>query len=135
MTNTIIAIDPGREKCGVAALNPATGLRRLLVVATQDLSLTVDNWKNEYNVQTILIGNGTAHAATFNLLKEAYSEIEIVLVDEKYTTEAARVRYWQENPPRGLKRLLPTTMLVPPEPVDAYAALIMAERFLANSVN
>ena len=37
--------------------------------------------------------------------------------------------YWREHPPRGLMRLIPVTMQVPPVPVDDYVAVILAERY------
>jgi hypothetical protein len=41
--------------------------------------------------------------------------------------------YWQENPPKGLKKLIPLGMLVPPVPLDAYAAVILVRRFLEDN--
>ena len=56
----------------------------------------------------------------------------ITLVDEHLTTLEARARYFVEHPPTGLKRLLPVSMQVPPEPYDDYVAVILGERFLAS---
>ena len=43
-------------------------------------------------------------------------------VDEYGTTLRARQRYWELWPPRGLQRLLPRGLLIPPEELDAIAA-------------
>ncbi len=59
--------------------------------------------------------------------------LEVKIVDEKHTTEEARRLYWKNNPPRGLRKFLPTSMQVPPEPVDGIVAEILAMRFLKNS--
>jgi hypothetical protein len=52
------------------------------------------------------------------------------VVDERETTLRARARYFQAHPPRGWKRLVPRGMLLPPCPIDDFAALLIAERFL-----
>ncbi len=44
-------------------------------------------------------------------------------VDEYRTTDEAKLLYWTLNPPAGLKKFLPVTMLTPPGPVDDLAAL------------
>jgi hypothetical protein len=52
-----------------------------------------------------------------------------IAVDESYTSEAARRRYVAENPPRGLERLLPSSLRTPSVPYDDYVAVILGERF------
>ena len=54
------------------------------------------------------------------------------VVDERHTTERARLRYYQDHPPRGLWRLVPLGLQVPPVPYDDYAAVVMAEDYLAG---
>ena len=55
------------------------------------------------------------------------------MVDEYNTTQLAKGEYWKANPPRGLKKLIPITMQVPPVPVDDYVAVILARRYIANN--
>ena len=57
----------------------------------------------------------------------------VAAVEEAHSTEDARTLYWQENPPKGLKKLIPLGMLVPPVPLDAYAAVILVRRFLEDN--
>ncbi len=45
----------------------------------------------------------------------------------------ARERYWEHHRRRGWRRLVPSTMLVPPDPVDDFVAFILAERVLADA--
>ena len=52
------------------------------------------------------------------------------VVDEYYTTQLARKEYWQARPPKGWRRLLPVSMQVPPEPVDDFVAVLLAQRYL-----
>ena len=50
-------------------------------------------------------------------------------VEEAYTSERARRRYFAENPPRGLARLIPAGMRTPPVPVDDWVAVLLAEAY------
>ena len=51
------------------------------------------------------------------------------------TTMNARRRYWRENPPGCLARLVPEGMRLPPRPIDDYAAVLLAERYLAGAAD
>ena len=59
-------------------------------------------------------------------------------INDKYeyrTTDMAKRAYWQARPPCGWRRLLPVSMLVPPEPVDDFVAIILARRFLEGAAS
>jgi cysteine synthase len=84
------------------------------------------------DVQTIILGSGTGSGTLARAIREAFPAIHLHLIDEKGTTLLARDRYFIDHPPRGWKALIPTSLQVPPEPIDDYAALILAEKFLAN---
>ena len=57
-------------------------------------------------------------------MRSRWPDIPVVIVDETNTTLDARRRYYDENPPKGLLRLLPRGLLVPSAPLDGYAALL-----------
>ena len=131
---TIIAIDPGREKCGIAAVASDTHVLCQQVIDTESLAETVKRLITAYAAEKVIMGNGTSHHTAQYALEEilAGTEITLELVDEYRTTDAAKIRYWENNPPRGLWRIVPTTMQVPPVPVDDYVAVILAERYLQS---
>jgi hypothetical protein len=56
----------------------------------------------------------------------------LIFVSEENSTLEAQERYWKDNKPKGLWRLVPTTLRVPPGPVDDYAAIILGERYLKS---
>lgn len=126
----IIAVDPGREKCGVAvlALNKAMLFHK--TVTTKSLPTVLQKLERVYVVQTFVIGSGTTSKDKKKLIEETFPTIQLAVIDEYRTTDAARKRYWQENPPKGIKKFLPLGMLVPPVPVDDFAAVIIGERYL-----
>jgi len=134
MKRAIIAIDPGREKCGIAVVEKMRGVLYQKVIDTKELSTIVKELSEKYQITTIVMGNGTSSDKAKKNIETSLADekIELKLIDEYRTTDAAKVRYWQANPPRGLKRLIPTTMQVPPVPVDDYVAVILAERYFKN---
>lgn len=130
--NPVISIDPGREKCGVAVVSKEVGVLWKQVLDAAQLIDVVKKLAAEFHSNCIVLGNGTSSEQVSNKLEMAFLEesMTLKLVDEYRTTDAAKIRYWKENPPRGLKRLIPTSMQVPPVPVDDYVAVILAERYL-----
>lgn len=133
---TIISIDPGREKCGIAAVHQDKGVLHKSIIETQDLSSTIESLLIKYQTRTVIMGNGTSSKqAQISLEKIIINgqAISVILVDEYRTTDEGRRRYWLENPPQGLRRLIPVTMQIPPKPVDDYVAIILAERYLKKN--
>lgn len=132
MEETIIAIDPGREKCGIAVVHVDKGVLFKCVIQTVSLATTVMQLAKEYQIKQIVMGDGTSSQESKQCLENIRIDnesLDLVLIDERHSTDEARRRYWQENPPHGFMRLIPVTMQVPPRPVDDYVALILAERF------
>lgn len=123
----IIAIDPGRDKCGVAILMQ-DGSFKQEVIDTAELCRWVSRARSAAPDAPVIIGNGTGSAAAHARIKNECLT-EPLFVEEYKTTEEARKRYWQENPPQGWRRMMPTSMQVPPVPVDGYVAVILAERY------
>lgn len=132
---TVLAIDPGTLKCGIAVVKgPGRQVLHRSVVPTDELADAVARLSREHSPSIILLGNGTSAAGAAESIKEL-SNTPVELVDEVLTSVAARARYFKENPPRGLRRLLPTSLQTPSRPYDDYVAVILAERYLANTQN
>lgn len=132
MDQIIIAVDPGREKCGIAVVRQEKGVLMQEVIATAQLQVVVQKLLVEHKVEKIVIGDGTSSHEAKEQLENIITEgkaAEVIFVDERHSTDQARIRYWQEHPPKGWKKLIPVTMQVPPKPVDDYVAVILAERY------
>ena len=127
MSRPVLAIDPGREKCGVAVLASDGRVLVQEVVATAALDAAVGTLIRAYK-PNVIMGNGTTSADAKKRV-EALG-VSVTLVDEYRTTDAAKCAYWEAHPPRGWRRLMPRGMLVPPVPVDDFVAVILAQRFL-----
>ncbi|WP_346353570.1 pre-16S rRNA-processing nuclease YqgF [Azotosporobacter soli] len=126
----LLAIDPGREKCGVALLTMAGSVLQQEVVARTALGDWLRQCRLRYSVDLAVIGHRTASGSIRTLAEEAGYRVE--LINEDFSTEQARQRYWQAHPPQGWRSLLPQGLLVPPKPVDDYVAVILGERFLSK---
>jgi len=125
---TILAIDPGRDKCGIAVIDGGAVLH-MSVVPRKHAASAVESLCARFSPQAIIIGNGTGSSFLADELGSK-SDVPIEIVGEAYSTQKARSRYFRDNPPRGLRRLIPRGLLTPPRPYDDYVALILAEEYL-----
>ncbi|MCH8980289.1 MAG: pre-16S rRNA-processing nuclease YqgF [Armatimonadetes bacterium] len=133
---TVLAIDPGHAKCGLAVARRTTdGEVELVwrkVSATEVLGDAIKEAAEACPYSLVIVGSGTRSKEIVEQLREWMPSIGILVVDERDTTLQARERYWEHNPRRGWRRLVPSTMQVPPNPVDDFVALILAERVLVG---
>jgi RNase H-fold protein (predicted Holliday junction resolvase) len=129
LVDRVIAIDPGRAKCGVAVVSRG-GVIAKTIVPSADVRDTVRLFSSRFEPQALVLGGGTASEDTARSLTPL--PIPIYIVDEWFSTQRARVRYFKENRPRGWRRLVPVGMLTPSEPYDDYAAILLGEEFLRN---
>jgi len=125
----VVAIDPGRAKCGVAAVAADGTVLARTVVETCEVGRAAAELAARHNAAAIVLGERTGSREVRAALTTA-TDLPIHEIDEHMTTLLARRRYWRENPPRGLWRLVPEGLRVPPEPIDDWAAVILAERYL-----
>lgn len=128
--NKFLGIDPGRDKTGLALVKDDGIVLKLLVAATEDLESALDGFVGAEQLSGAVIGDGTNSSTVASLVKKLFTGLPVYMVNEAHSTEEARQLYWEANPPRGLKRLLPRGLLVPDEPLDAYAAVVQVRRFL-----
>jgi RNase H-fold protein (predicted Holliday junction resolvase) len=125
----VLGIDPGTRKCGYAIVDaPTQPPIAQGIVDRASLSACLTELLQRFTIRVVAVGGGT-HT------KEVAAEVRaaglaLVVVDEKETTLQARARYFRANPPRGWKRFIPRGLLLPPCPIDDFAALLIAERFL-----
>lgn len=136
MIKTVLAIDPGSAKCGMALVRrDDEGGLRLLWRSICPRENLIDEVKEAGAVEAyslVIVGSGTTSKQLVHELREHFPSAGLLVVDERNTTLDARERYWEHNPRRGWRRLLPSTMITPPQPVDDFVALILAERVLGD---
>jgi len=130
----ILAVDPGKFKSGLALLDHHANAVKKEVVASLDLIVKIKELLGGTKIETMVIGEGVFGRQLKNEISVQKNLPPVVMISEKDSSWQARQRYWREHPPHGWKRLIPTSLLVPPVPIDDYAALIIGERYLKNPV-
>ncbi len=125
-----LAIDPGSDKCGLAVVGNNRKILIRVIVTRASLIDTVREWLAQFHIAKVLLGNGTTSAKTAALLKTEFPMLSLVVVNEYRTTDMARKLYWRFCPPRGWRKFVPQGFLVPPGPVDDFAAVAIAYRYL-----
>jgi hypothetical protein len=124
----VLSIDPGRDKCGIALVSDTSGVVVMKVIKTGELVNEISKLKEEHSPEVFIMGSGTGSANLKKVLKDNFDIIPEI-INESHSTEYARVRFFKENPPKGLKRLIPIGLQLPSVPYDDYAALIIAEKY------
>lgn len=132
MNDEILSIDPGREKTGIAILKNSDVLEHK-IINSDELVQIIKSLLGKYIIKTIVMGNGTSSKKKYDLLKREFIDRDIVLINEYRTTDEARKLYFQENPPKSWKKLIPLGMQVPPVPVDDYAAIVIGRKYLKDN--
>ncbi|MDJ0797968.1 MAG: pre-16S rRNA-processing nuclease YqgF [Calothrix sp. MO_167.B12] len=128
---TILGFDPGRDKCGVAVMGLDRQLYYHQVILAESAIATIDDLRQKFPISLMVMGDQTTSKTWQKQLKEKLLEpLNIIMVDERYTTLEARDRYWQMYPPQGLLKLLPKGMRNPPRPIDDIVAILLIERYL-----
>jgi RNase H-fold protein (predicted Holliday junction resolvase) len=128
----ILAIDPGRGKCGLAVVRKDGSVVLREVVASAALAARLREVGSAHAVDVVVLGDRTGSKEAAEVVRGCLPGAQVHLVDEHRSTEEARRRYFAENPPRGWRRLIPRGLLLPPVPYDDYVAIILAERYLAT---
>lgn len=130
----ILAVDPGREKCGVALLDEEGRVKWQRIVRASELLDAVTGAIENETAGVVVVGDRTGSRdfrhdfAAAGLDKKA----RLAVVDEHLSSVEGRQRYLAAHPGRGLARLLPASLRTPDKPFDDYVAVVLAERYLAG---
>lgn len=133
----VLAIDPGREKCGLALVTMDGEVLEKKRIPSRDLEKHLMSYQGRWGELEIVLGDRTGSRWFLDRLRELQDKgllpkSPIHLVDEHFSTQEARRRFWAEHPPRGWKRFIPLSLQAPAQPFDEYVAVILAERYLSS---
>lgn len=138
----LLGFDPGRDKCGVALMAattldapiPLSAITAAVVLPTDTVKQALPALLATHHAAagTVVLGNQTLSKVWQAELTTLLPQWSLVVVDERYSSQEARQRYWQYYPARGWQALLPQGLRVPPRPVDDIVAVILIERWLAT---
>lgn len=134
---TVLSIDPGTHKCGMALVSRSKGNKLELlwraIVPTESVVVKLHEAYSVKDFQLVILGNSTGSKQVKASIREELPSLGLLLIDESDTTMQARERYWEYHPRRGWRKILPATLQNPPVPIDDFAALVLAERVLLDS--
>jgi len=127
--SAVLGIDPGTRKVGYAiAPDPTSAPLALGIVPIDTLIDRVVPLISQHRVTAVALGHGTNADSLARSI--ASLGLPVHVVDETDTTYRARALYFADNPPRGWRRLIPLGLQLPPRPIDDYAALLIARRYI-----
>tara|TARA_Y100001970_G_scaffold246790_1_gene314996 strand:- start:29 stop:466 length:438 start_codon:yes stop_codon:yes gene_type:complete len=124
----VMAIDPGKSKCGltIANIKEKKVYEAIVIKSNLLLKYVKEICKTEDNLQ-LLIGNGTSSEKYIKVLSQLIPNL--IIAEEKNTTYRAKQRYFEIFPLKGLKCFLPREVFVLNKNLDALAALIIMEDY------
>jgi RNase H-fold protein (predicted Holliday junction resolvase) len=131
VNGVVLGVDPGTRKVGFALVerNGAV-VEQGIINELPELIGHLRPLFDRHQIRAVALGAGTNVEAMEQQLEPL--EVPIVRVNEYETTLRARMLYFADNPPRGWRKLIPLGMQLPPRPIDDYAAVLIARRFLAS---
>jgi RNase H-fold protein (predicted Holliday junction resolvase) len=128
----VLGVDPGRAKAGYALVDASGAVVTAGIEPLEALAGRLRELIGGHRVAALALGRGTNAGAVKARLEGL--GLPIHWVDEFETSRRARGLYFADHPPRGWRRLIPAGMQLPPRPIDDYAAILIARRFIARGV-
>ncbi|WP_330202256.1 pre-16S rRNA-processing nuclease YqgF [Cyanobacterium sp. Dongsha4] len=126
-----LGFDPGRDKCGLAIVTIDKQILWHEVVKSEDAIASIENLWSNYQPNKLIIGNLTTSKEWKQKIIDKLNLSSVIeFVDEKNSTLEARELYWQMYPPKGLGRLIPQSLKVPPRPIDDLVAILLVQRYI-----
>ena len=128
--HAVLGIDPGTRKVGYALVADAASAPIALGIEPLEVLMArLEPLLAAHPIRAVALGAGTNAA----LLQERLGVfgVPVHLIDETDTTYRARALYFADHPPRGWRRWIPLGLQLPPRPIDDYAALLIARRYIS----
>lgn len=132
----VLALDPGSDKVGYAVVYYDLSHGEMGIAYLSEMQRVFRRFcatDVDDRPQAVVMGNGTAAAVLCRLYNDLQLDISVRFAEERNTTYKARGRYFAENPPTGIWRLVPLGLQTPPRPVDDYAAWLIGEKYLSEN--
>lgn len=132
---TVLSVDPGSMKCGVAVIS-GPDIRRLHLAVVDSARLVVEVaalLRRFPQIARLLIGGGTGSATLRRALQSSFPTLPLQVVDEYGSSQRARQRFVAEIPGPGWRRFLPPGWRVPERPYDDFVALLLAEDYFLRN--
>ncbi len=135
LPQTVLAVDPGSAKCGVAVVfagPPICCLHRAVVETERLVVAVADALRRFPAISLMLVGGGTGSVRLRRALQAAFPQVPLQIVDEHGSSARARGRFLAQIPAPGWRRLLPPGLRAPERPYDDFVAQLLAEEYFAG---
>ena len=94
--SVFLGFDPGRDKCGLAAMDDQGQLLNHGVIAAEQAPSIAKEWCQRYGMSLVVMGNQTTAKEWHTKLTAVLPPgMAIAFVNERNSTLEARDRYWQ----------------------------------------
>ncbi len=132
----VLGVDPGRLKLGVAAVGAQGEILWRAIFQPDALEARLPAILEQWQIELIALGHSTACDDARAQIERVIAglPVELRVVNERGSTLEARPLYWADHPPQGWRRIVPLSLQEPPEPLDDYAAVVVARRALAGGI-
>jgi len=125
----LLGFDPGRDKCGLALVTSQGSLVWHQVCAADQVLSVLQDLAHRHTWDQVIMGDQTTSAHWQAELRPLGQEV--ILVDERFSSQEARRRYWEFVPPQGIWRWIPWRPT--PTVCDDIAAAILVLRYLRDT--
>lgn len=122
----VVAVDPGRGKCGLAVVFRSGEVPEQCVVPREKLVDALVDMVKRHQASAVVVGDRTGSSDACREIARVLP-CPVVTAPEHETTLRARDRFFLDHPPKGWRSLVPRGLLTPPRPVDDYAAILLGE--------
>ena len=124
----LIAIDPGKCKCGLVLVDLIhKKVDQAVVLNSESLPKYVKSLNSHENISKVIVGNGTTSKQNIEQLE--FIKKNLIVAEEKNSTYRAKKRYFELFPIRGIKIFLPKEIFIMNKNLDAVSALIILEDY------
>ena len=126
----ILAVDPGKDKTGLAVLMGNGSIVERKVAPSFSVTDNNSALAIKHGTELVIIGSGGPFRQLEKKLAFLNLKADIIFVNEKGSTLEARKLYWRHNRKKWYLSLIPSTLILPPEPYDDFAAVVIGRRYL-----
>ncbi len=130
MEEYVLAVDPGKGKIGLALLDGKGNLVRLYITTPAEFPTCLQEWRKKYNFRHAAVGNSTGKDLVLRTIRSCFLPYQ--LIDERNSTQEARLLFFEHHPPRGWRRLFPRSLQYPSQPFDDFQAAVIGRRYLQS---
>lgn len=128
----LAGLDPGQSKCGLVRTDAfRRSILEALVLPPEGCYERLLEWRRLGLITALVMGDGTGSGAWRSRLA---GQLPLHIIGEGHSTLEARRRYWELEPARGWRRLLPEGLRQPPRDWDDIVAQLLVERWLGRAL-